>query len=496
MIAAALVYPLLFLAVALLRLSYPFELEWMEGGVLEQVERVLRGQPIYVAPSLAYVPFDYTPLYFYLAALPARLLGPDFPALRLAALIASLGCLALIFALVWRETRDGAAGLFAACLFAGTYRLSGAWFDIARPDSLFLLLVLAGIIAYRFGPRGARGGALAGALLALAFFAKQTALTVAAPIALHALLTDRRRFAGLAGTLAVLVGAGTWLLDLLHGGWFRYYVFGVALGHSPELALVPQFWTRDLMAHLPIAVLLAAFFLLVPRAVRIEGSGPASGTVAGARPMGRGFHLAVAAGLLGSSGWLRSFRVCYDNVLMPGHAGLAILAGLGWHSIGAWIGTAPERPRASLQRFVGLALFAQLALLAYDPVAQIPTRADRRAGERLIENLRRSPGDVLVPSHSYLAARAGKAPHFHEVALMDVLKRRGSGAIERGLREELDRALQAKRWAALVLDTRDWLRDEAEPYYQPGWPAFDSDTVFWTRTGMLTRPEAVLVPRR
>ena len=84
---------------------------------------MLRGQPICVAPSARLHPVRLYTAYFYLAALPARLLGADFPALRLAALVASLGCFALVFTLVWRETCDAAAGLLAACLFAATDRL-------------------------------------------------------------------------------------------------------------------------------------------------------------------------------------------------------------------------------------------------------------------------------------------------------------------------------------------------------------------------------------
>ena len=38
-----------YLAVAWARLSYPFELEWLEGGSLTQVDRILSGQPVYVA---------------------------------------------------------------------------------------------------------------------------------------------------------------------------------------------------------------------------------------------------------------------------------------------------------------------------------------------------------------------------------------------------------------------------------------------------------------
>src|SRR5207245_9768312 len=53
-LAAALLFPLLYAATALARLSYPFELEWMEGGVLAGVQRLLHGQPLYAAPSLDY----------------------------------------------------------------------------------------------------------------------------------------------------------------------------------------------------------------------------------------------------------------------------------------------------------------------------------------------------------------------------------------------------------------------------------------------------------
>ena len=51
---------------------FPFELESVEGHCLQQVGRVLDGQPLYVAPSLDFVPLIYMPLYFYLAGYWAR----------------------------------------------------------------------------------------------------------------------------------------------------------------------------------------------------------------------------------------------------------------------------------------------------------------------------------------------------------------------------------------------------------------------------------------
>ena len=39
------------------RIGYPFDLEWMEGAMLIHVWRMQRGLPIYVEPSLDFIPF-------------------------------------------------------------------------------------------------------------------------------------------------------------------------------------------------------------------------------------------------------------------------------------------------------------------------------------------------------------------------------------------------------------------------------------------------------
>jgi len=480
-LAAALLFPLLYAATALARLSYPFELEWMEGGVLAGVQRLLHGQPLYAAPSLDYIPFDYTPLYLWVAALPARLLGESFAALRLTSFAASLGVFALLASIVRREGGSAAAAFLAVGLFAATYRLAGAWLDVARPDTLFLLLVLAALRAYRMRDP-ARGGALAGALFALAFLAKQTALLIALPVVLHALIAERRRFAALAGAMLALIGGSTLLLDRASGGWYRYYVFGVALGHRVDPSLLLRFWIGDLARPLAIAAVIGAAALVRP------APGAATGT--------RGFLAAAAAGLLGSAWWLRMFRGSYDNALLPACAGVALLFGLGGDALRARLAAAaPARARGALEAALALAALAQLALLAWNPLAQIPTAADRAAGERLIENLRQAPGPVLVPSHPYLAARAGMPATFPAAALDDAIGHR-HGPVGRALAADLERALREHRWAAVVLDNRDWLWDDASPYYQAAWPALGAGDGLWTRTGMLTRPDSVLVPRR
>src|SRR6185503_13691661 len=45
------------------RLAYPYDLEWMEGGMLVHALRLVHGEPIYAEPSARFVSFAYTPLY-------------------------------------------------------------------------------------------------------------------------------------------------------------------------------------------------------------------------------------------------------------------------------------------------------------------------------------------------------------------------------------------------------------------------------------------------
>ena len=45
------------------RIPYPYDLEWMEGGMLLHAARIAEGQPLYVTPSIDFIPFIYTPLY-------------------------------------------------------------------------------------------------------------------------------------------------------------------------------------------------------------------------------------------------------------------------------------------------------------------------------------------------------------------------------------------------------------------------------------------------
>ena len=48
------------------RVVYPFDVEWMEGGMLLHGHRVQTGEGLYVIPSSEFIPFIYPPLYSWL----------------------------------------------------------------------------------------------------------------------------------------------------------------------------------------------------------------------------------------------------------------------------------------------------------------------------------------------------------------------------------------------------------------------------------------------
>ena len=132
LLAGASVYIVSYLCLVVFRIKYPFTLEWQEGMSLDQVRRILSGQKLYVSPSIEFAPYNYPPLYFYVSAIVSKLVGEGFFALRLVSLLSSLGYFWIIFLFVRRETGDIYSGILASGLFAATYYISGAWFDLAR----------------------------------------------------------------------------------------------------------------------------------------------------------------------------------------------------------------------------------------------------------------------------------------------------------------------------------------------------------------------------
>jgi hypothetical protein len=468
-------YVALFCYIAARRLGYPYDLEWMEGGVYEHVARVLEGKPIYVPPSVEFAPYIYTPLYYWVSAPFVALLGPGLLGLRVVSLISSLVSFAALYALVWTSTRNRLAALVAAGAFAGCFELGGAWFDLARVDMLSLCLALLALLVLA---RSERYDALAGLLFALALLTKQSTGLIALPVLAARALTQRgwRR---LAGPLAcgVTIGGASLLLDATTHGWFRFYAFELPASHPLAREWRKGFWQLDLFAHLPFAAACLLFVLVQPLPWRQ------------ALP-----RIAFSCGLLASAWSGRLHAGGFENVLLPALLALSWALGEALH---AWTdassASAPGPSRAGV-RFAYALCAVQLLWLWYTPGHHIPSDADRRASEHLVARLRNTRGRVLLPSHGHLARLAGKAPHGHEMAFHDVFLGKNE-AVKKQLGASIVGAIEQQRFALVVLDG-DWWKQAMDAHYvrDPLSEQLQKEAAF-CRSGIPTAPKDAFVPR-
>lgn len=489
---AASAYIVLYLVLALLRMKYPYELEWTEGVMLQHVQEILAGRPIYGKPNLHFIPAIYTPMYSYLASGLARLTGPTFLCTRLLSWLGSLGCLGLIFALVRRETGRWEAALFSAGLFAATYRACGAWFDISRVDSVFLCFNLAGIYTLSLikTPSLCDGDKMTGAWkkracavgwIFLAFLTKQSTLFIFAPVLIYLWIWERKGFWWFFLGWGGLVGLSTLFFNTLTQGWYNYYVFSLLSQHPISSHEIVDFWTRDLFATLPVSMLLAGFYLW--RSFRKP------------KLPHRWFMLFLGAGMVGASWSSRIHYGGYDNVLMPAYAWLAMASGMAILEAEQLLrrSTSPKK-KAWLFGFYAL-VGLQLGWLAYSPAAQLPSAADRSAGKMLTGLVRDLPGRVYIFAPGYLAAAAGKEQFAHSQTLADTILYGRPSQTRDDLILSMRRAFSEKYFSAVISSPWDplfqFFRTEIEGAYPVRGEIMYPGLSFLPVTGMRTRPTTV-----
>lgn len=469
-----------YVLIALGTVGYDCQLEWMEGGVLDVIARAADGEPLYVAPSLEYVPHIYPPVYFWVAGALAKVFGLSFAVPRLVSLAATVGVFALLAVRVRREGCAWGWGVFAAALFAATYELSGRWFHLARVDTLALCLAMLSFEVL-LGARRTRALLAAVALAAVASLTKQQMFVVLAPAFLGWWASRRAVDApvprGLVFGLVVFVVALLAWLRTASDGWFWYYVVELPRAHKLLDEALWGFWRQDLM---PVGVALGASVI----------------TVAWLRTQPGRRAMPYAGLLLGAlvSAWIsRMHSGGQFNVVMPVHAVVAMLTGLGLGELHAATG---GRARVAAAPFSPVLLAAaaaatyQLAILPVQFGAAFPAKgsAERCAAfPRFVESI---PGEVLLPD--YRDPRAMKNAQFGlEMPARDVLRApegdRGRSVLEPALRE----AIAAKRFRAIILsEPVDWAPYLAGHYVQEQVVDLAPKPV----TGWVITPRAIFVP--
>jgi hypothetical protein len=494
--AAAVVVIFQFVQVALARIPYPFDLEWMEGGIIGHVRRVMAGRNLYGPPSLEFTPFIYPPFYYYVSALASSILGSGYFAPRLVSLLSILGSFVVIGHWVRRESGDALAGLVAAAVFCACYGVAEYWYDVARVDSLFLLLLLGGLSLLR-SAASSRQAALAGVLLALSCFTKQSALPYALGGVALLLLRAPRLFLIAAASLGGLLVFGTLLLNASSHGYFWYYVVEMPAQHEVEW---PR-WREAFQQYLwtPAAPMLAAALALL--------------TGAGFRSSARwawSFNalFMVVAGGMSMTSLLKTGG--YVNALIPAYAAFSIAFGIELAALRRAMGFSLGSLGASA--FVTAVLLGQLALLGYDQSAEPPdlgrglrsarpTPEDYAAGAHMSARLAALPEPLWVTASSEYSRVNGKPGGItHNMGVVDVMK--AGGPRGAAVHAAIVQAIQARTFRCIVLDraagflTLD-LHELIVQNYQRAGSLMDKEpnTAFWPRSGAWLRPDEIWIAR-
>jgi len=471
-------FVLLYVGVALARMRYPYELEWMEGGMVAHVRRLLEGELLYAPPSLDFVSFLYPPGYYLASAAVASVTGVGFFPLRLLSFLSSLGVFATIAALARRETGAWRDGIVAAGLFAATFSRSGGWLDLARLDSFYMLVLLGAVFTMRHG-----SALLAGLLAAAAFFTKQSALVVLLPVLAWLFLVERRRALFAAGVAVVSIATGLVVLEWTSQGWFRYYCFTLPAHHPRLPGGWWMFWAKDVLRAVPWA-LACAVAAVVARLTRLRGQAPFS-----KETVPDPFFFTVLAGALVLSSWsVRSVYGAEVNNLLPAFAGISLLAATWTHS---QIGNDRDRRKKTLGDAL---LVLQLLWLVYSPAALVPSARDRAAGDAVVRRLAAVPGELFLPHHGYLARLAGKAEVAHTLA-MDNVFLDDRGPARQRLENEVRTTLAEGRFGAAVLESDERYASWILEGYVPREKLISDPAAFWPVSGGRLRPETLALPR-
>jgi len=482
---AALAYIFIYLTLAALRIFYPYELEWMEGGAVDHITRILSGLALYEKPSIEFMSFPYTPLYFYVSALICKFSWTGFAQLRLVSFASSIACMFFIYKFVRMETGNKTASLIAAGFFAATFGQTGFWMDIAREDTMFLAFFLAAAYIIRFHET-ASYYILAGALIALSFLSKQTALMMSAPLMLYTLISNKRLAFYFISSTAFFLGGSILLFDKIYDGWFSFHVFSVLFYLHQFSRQVNDvfmnlfnFIAGDVSLMAPALCVCLLFFF---EAFKKDRSA-------------FWFYSLMFAGMFAGPAYTRILWESYINVLIPACAIVAVITGL--FIAGMSRNAITDEPgRLKYSNIIFFICITQFALLAYDPVRQVPSAADKKAGDALIELIRNIKGEVFMPYHGFLCSLAGKSTHIHMLPMINILLS-SNEKMKNEFLSEMNAFMKKKRFAAIILDTNTLLKKNtgiADNYVFKKF-IFNDTKTFWPVAGAETRPKYLMVPK-
>jgi hypothetical protein len=455
------------------RIHIPFDLEWGEGAGINQIYRHLAGEKIYTRPTLEFSPLVYTPFYYWISALIARMNIPVTFAGRIISVLASFGSAGILAWLVSQKTRNPFSGWLSGSLYLACFALSDGYYDLVRVDSLYILSLLIALIIL-IKSEGFIGKVIGGMAIALSFYIKQSALIVFIPILIFLALKAWRTF------LPVLLAAITGVIvpyitiNMFSGGWLSYYIFSLPREHGYSILSAVNFWVGDIIRPLGIAVGFGIAYLvhswgnITNRAANTPNPENESHDYDDCSSESLSIYFLFALGAI-SAGWItRSSNGGGANNAMSAYAAIALMFGFGFDAVNRIVNELDETKRKFALLAPGLVTLQFIGLI-YNPFNYLPTQPELNANKKLVEYLGDIEGAVLIPYRSHLAILAEGESAIHAVNLFELTGYFKGDILPEGLDlvQQLRENICLQDYSAVVLDQPiPWIDEQLSIAYQ------------------------------
>jgi hypothetical protein len=386
-------------------LLFPYQLDYGEGVHLYFVRQWARGQPIYkTIEGYPYITFNYAPLAILLALALTPVLGINYAAGRLWALVATVAASALIALWVRRESGKGVPALAAALLFFGSPYVYH-WAPLFRVDLVGLALTLGGLYCVLVAVVPAVSGEpgtgvrcrwlwLAVVLFVAGLYAKQSFVFAPAAALLYLFFLGKRRHAlGMALATGLLGGGLFVVINALTGGGF----WDALVASNVNPFLWPEFWKQqaDFFGTFAILAALSAWYLVDKFALDRRGSFKEKVSLLD-------LYLLAALGSLGLAGKAGA----WENYFFEALAALVLCGGLG-------LARLIRRPQALFQLLAPVLVLVQVVLMWHTPrIAERYMQITRESNEAMIPILARTP-DPIISEDMGLLVTNGKRLDYH-----------------------------------------------------------------------------------
>jgi hypothetical protein len=384
-------------------IRFPYPMDYGEGPLLDQTQRLGRLESLYRADLAAppYTVSNYPPVYPLVLSPLGRLWGPAFWYGRLLSWLSIVAAAVFVGLILEALTRDRLAAVMGGLALLA-FPPVAYWSSLYRVDALALALSLAGVWLVVRRPAGRLTVPAAAALLVAAIYTRQS-YGVAAPLAACVWLgqaTSWRRALALAALTGGL-GAGLFLaLDVVTGGGFSFNIVSANL-NAYQAGSLAQYLT-DVWALMPFALAAVAAFLLLAPWFRVPSWQLVAPYVLGAVVSG------LTVGKVGSN----------VNYLIELGAGVSLSIG----AVLAW-----QRPHRAVHGVIALFLALDLTLVVLASPYRTVTYVRLKQGEdarHLLDVIHRAPGIVLADEDMGLLPLDGR-PIFFQPFEMTQLARAG-----------------------------------------------------------------------